>query len=176
MNLGTPTKALFLAAVLLLLLFLIGDHFGFRTNSKEPPTYVMELDTAKIIRIAFEDRATTNNGFALKRRNDGWERTDSADPGSGANALAKDLLIRFRSLKVKRDMGMIRLLGERYFLTDSTLCHVTFTENDDHIHALNLGSSTFAPGKVGSWTYVNVPGEREVYSVEGLLTMGLREH
>jgi hypothetical protein len=70
-------------------------------------------------------------------------------------------------------MGMIRLLGERYQLTDSTLCRITFIHVDGTEHSLNLGSTTFAPGKVGSWTYVNVPGEREVYSVEGLLTATL---
>ena len=69
---------------------------------------------------------------------------------------------------------MIRLLADRYQLTDSTLCRITFTDLDGGERALNLGSSTFAPGKVGSWTYVNLPGEREVYSVEGLLTATLR--
>jgi hypothetical protein len=72
-------------------------------------------------------------------------------------------------------MGMIRLLAERYQLTDSTLCRITFTELEGGQHALNLGCTTFAPGKVGSWTYVNVPGEREVYSAEGLLTATLRK-
>jgi hypothetical protein len=70
---------------------------------------------------------------------------------------------------VKRDMGMIRLLGERYDLTDSSLARISFTRADGHVDALNLGSTTFAPGKVGAWTYVNVPGEREVYAVVGLL-------
>jgi len=174
MKLSTSTKALLFAALGIVLLFGIGHYFGFSTNSKEPRTHVMELDTAEVVRIHFEDRADAQNDFLLRRENGSWQRTAPRTMDSSATAQANEMLARFRSLKVKRDMGMIRLLGERYFLTDSTLCRITFTEYDGHLQALNLGSSTFAPGKVGSWTYVNVPGEREVYSVEGMLTMGLR--
>jgi hypothetical protein len=174
MKLSTSTKALLFAALAILLLFGIGHYFGFSTNSKEPRTYVLELDTAKVVRIHFEDRADATNDFLLRRENGPWERTAPRDVDSSATAQANGIVARFRSLKVKRDMGMIRLLGERYSLTDSTLCRITFTDADGLSQELNLGSSTFAPGKVGAWTYVNVPGEREVYSVEGLLATDLR--
>jgi len=174
MKLSTSTKALLFAALGIVLLFGIGHYFGFSTNSKEPRTHVMELDTAAVARIHFEDRADAGNDFLLRRENGAWVRTAPRTVSNSATEHANELLARFQSLKVKRDMGMIRLLGERYYLTDSTLCSITFTDVDGHMQTLNLGSSTFAPGKVGSWTYVNVPGEREVYSVEGMLTMGLR--
>ncbi len=174
MKLSTSTKALLFAALGIVLLFGIGHYFGFSTNSTEPRTHVIDLDTAAVVRIHFEDRADAQNDFLLRRENGTWQRTAPRNVDSSATAQADELLDRFQSLKVKRDMGMIRLLGERYFLTDSTLCNITFTDVDGQMRTLNLGSSTFAPGKVGSWTYVNVPGEREVYAVEGLLTMGLR--
>lgn len=174
MKLSTSTKALLFAALAIVALFLIGDRFGFSTNSTEPRSYVMELDTASVVRIHFEDRADAQNDFLLRRENGSWERTAPRAVDSSATAQANALMARFRSLKVKRDMGMIRLLGERYFLTDSTLCRITFTDKEHRSQALNLGSSTFAPGKVGSWTYVNIPGEREVYAIEGLLSVGLR--
>lgn len=174
MKLSTSTKALLFAALGIVLLFGIGHYFGFSTNSTEPLSYVMELDTASVVRIHFEDRADAQNDFLLRRENGAWQRTAPRSVDSSATAQANALLARFEKLKVKRDMGMIRLLEERYALTDSALCRITFTDADGDIQALNLGSSTFAPGKVGSWTYVNLPGEREVYSVEGMLTMGLR--
>lgn len=174
MKLSTPTKSLLIAAVVLLLLVFIGDRFGMRTNSKEPLTYVLELDTASVVRIEFEDRADPANDMHLDRLEQGWAGEAGHERNGDASAFANELLARFQKLKVKRDMGMIRLLGERYFLTDSALCRITFTSADASRTALNIGSSTFAPGKVGTWTYVNLPGEREVYSVEGLLTEGLR--
>lgn len=174
MKLSTPTRSLLIAMVVMLLLVVIGDQFGLRTNSKEPLSYVMELDTATIALIQFEDRADPINDLLLERIGQGWEGEAAHERSSDASALAQQLLSRFQSLKVKRDMGMIKLLGERYFLTDSTLCRITFTSSNGMPVALNIGSSTFAPGKVGTWTYVNIPGEREVYSVEGLLTEGLR--
>lgn len=174
MKLSTSTKALFAAVLGIFALFLVGHFLGFRTNSTEPRTYVMDLDTAAVVSIHFEDRADAMNDFLLRRGADGWERTAPRAVDSSARAQAIILLGRFELLKVKRDMGMIRLLGERYFLTDSTLCRITFTDKEHRSQALNLGSSTFAPGKVGSWTYVNIPGEREVYAIEGLLSVGLR--
>lgn len=174
MKLSTPTKSLLIAAAVLLLLVFIGDRFGMRTNSKEPLTYVLELDTASVVRIEFEDRADPANNMHLDRLEQGWAGEAGYERNADASAFAIELLARFQKLKVKRDMGMIRLLGERYFLTDSALCRITFIHADASRTALNIGSSTFAPGKVGTWTYVNLPGEREVYSVEGLLTEGLR--
>jgi len=174
MKLSTSTKALLIAALAIVALFAIGHSFGYRTNSTEPRTYVIDLDTASVVSIHFEDRADAMNDFLLRRGTNGWDRTAPRALDSSATAQAINLLSRFELLKVKRDMGMILLLGERYFLTDSTLCRITFTDKENRSQALNLGSSTFAPGKVGSWTYVNVPGEREVYAIEGLLTQGLR--
>jgi hypothetical protein len=171
---STSLKALLIAAVAIGLLFVIGDRFGFRSQSKEPRTYVMELDTAGIVAIHFEDRRVPAHDLLLMRTPEGWERQTTALHEEVPGEQAQSLLARFERLKVKRTMGMIRLLGERYDLTDSTLCRITFTHADGREAALHLGSSTFAPGKVGAWTYVNVPEEREVYAVEGLLTSGLR--
>ncbi len=174
MKLSSSTKALLIAAGVLVLLFVIGDRFGFRTTSKDPLQYVIELDTSAVVTIRFEDRADARNDFHLVRSSSFWQRSDAPNDSLAASAQAALLLQTFQRIPVKRDMGMIRLLADRYQLTDSTLCRITFTDIDGGERALNLGSSTFAPGKVGSWTYVNLPGEREVYSVEGLLTSTLR--
>ncbi len=171
---STSTKALLFAAMAIVLLFAIGHYFGFSTNSKEPRTHVLELDTAEVVRIHFEDRANARNDFLLRKNEREWERTAPGIHAADPHIQANELLRRFQHLKVKRDMGMIRLLGERYDLTDSTRCSITFTSYDGHTDALNIGSSTFAPGDVGTWTYVNVPGEKQVYAVEGLLSEGLR--
>ena len=171
---STSLKGLLIAAVAIVLLFLIGDRFGFRSHSTDPRTYVMELDTAGIVLIRFQDRRVPAHELLLMRTPEGWERQTTALHEEAPGRQAQSLLARFERLKVKRTMGMIRLLGERYDLTDSTLCRIAFTHADGREDALHLGSNTFAPGKVGAWTYVNVPEEKEVYAVEGLLTMGLR--
>lgn len=172
MKLSSSTKALLIAAGVIVLLFFIGDRFGLRSNSKDPKVTVMELDTAAVVAIHFEDRREPGNTRSWQRQPGGWMRApgDSSD----ATSEATELLTRFQRVPVKRDMGMMRLLAERYDLTDSTLCRIRFVEVDGAEQALNLGRNTFAPGKVGSWTYVNVPGEKEVYAVEGLLMGDLR--
>ena len=173
---STSLKALIIAAFSIVLLFLIGERFGLRSNTREPLEYAMELDTAAVSTIRFEDLTHPRNGLLLHRSNAnvGWTRSSLRTYGTPPGEQAGELLMRFHALKVKRDMGMIRLLGERYELTGNTLCRITFTTYDGDRRTLNLGSSTFAPGKTGAWTYVNIPGEREVYAVEGLLTDGLR--
>ncbi|MCU0320630.1 MAG: hypothetical protein MUE88_11225 [Flavobacteriales bacterium] len=174
MKLSASTRSLLIAAAVLVALFAIGKYFGFQAPVKEPRTWALQLDTAAIITIRFEDRADHGNDLELQRTGRAWHWISGTDTLAPAAARAAELLDLFREVKVKRDMGMIRLLGERYQLTDSTLCRITFITVEGTAQALNLGSTTFAPGKVGSWTYVNVPGEREVYAVEGLLTATLR--
>lgn len=176
MKLSTSTKALIIAVLSIVALFLIGDFLSLRSNSTEPRTYVLDPDPATVVSIHFEDRADPMNDFLLRLDSNGWERTAPRALDTSATAQAHELLRRFELLKVKRDMGMIRLLGERYSLTDSTLCRITFTDVVGNTQALNIGSSTFAPGKVGAWTYVNIPGEKQVYAVEGLLMERLRPH
>jgi hypothetical protein len=174
MKLSTSTKALLIAAAAIVLLFVLGDRFGMRSATKDPKEFVIELDTAVVVAIHFEDHADPQNAMQLLRNGATWERRPARTDSLSATAEARDLLARFHRVPVKRDMGMIRLLGERYHLTESTLCRITFADAEGRERALNLGSSTFAPGAVGSWTYVNVPGEKEVYAVEGLLVGDLR--
>lgn len=174
MKLSTSTKALLIAAAAIILLFVLGDRFGMRSSTKDPKEFVIELDTAVVITIRFEDHADPRNDVQLVRKGTDWERMAQRTDSLPATEQARALLAQFHRVPVKRDMGMILLLGERYQLTDSTLCRITFADLDGGERALNLGSSTFAPGKVGSWTYVNVPGEKEVYAVEGLLVGDLR--
>ena len=170
MDVGVQFRALVIAAVVLIALFFIGDQLGYRTNSREPRTHVMVLDTGAIVSINFEDRAEPANNLHYQRIGDEWPLSISERQAPPAT----ELLRRFQRIPVKREMGMIKLLGERYDLMDGTLCKFTFTSHDGREQVLHVGSSTFAPGKVGAWTYVNVPGEREVYAVEGLLLQGLR--
>lgn len=170
---STSIKALLAAAAVMVLLFLLADRFGFRTRSEEPRTYVLELDTAAVVGIGFEDPVLPAHSFQLMRDPEGWKLEDNTSTWN-ADSLAHALLTRFQRPKVKRDMGMLLLLGERYQLTDSTRCRFTFQEAEGTLRSLHVGSSTFAPGKVGAWTYVNIPGEKQVYAVEGLLLERLR--
>jgi hypothetical protein len=171
MTLSPPSKALFIAAAVIVLLFIIGDHHGLRSTGREPRAFVIELDTAEVVAIRFEDRREPGNNRNLFRTPHGW-RGDAGDDHATGEAV--ELLTRFQRIPVKRDMGMLLLLAERYDLTEHTLRLIRFVDIRGVEHALNLGSSTFAPGKAGSWTYVNVPGEKEIYAVEGLLAGTLR--
>jgi len=172
MSLSPSTKALLIAATAIALLFIIGGRLGFRSNARDPRLFVIELDTAAVVSIHFDDRRQPSNTRSWLRTPRGWQEAGT-DGGDGTRE-AVELLTRFQRVPVKRDMGMMLLLAERYDLTDTTLCRIRFVDVGGGEHALNLGSSTFAPGTVGSWTYVNVPGEKEVYAVEGLLAGHLR--
>lgn len=171
---STSLKALLIMAATLVLLFVLGDRLGLRTGTRDPRTHVLLLDTAAVTSIHFEDRGDARHDLLLRRTPQGWDRIAAHERERSPDHQARELLGRFQELKVKRTMGMILLLGERYDLTDNTLCRITFTHADGREEALNIGSDTFAPGTARAWTYVNVPGEKEVYAVEGLLALGLR--
>ncbi len=174
MSLSPRYKGLLIAAAVMILLFLIGGWFGFRTNSTEPRTHVMAFDTTTIVLIEFTDQADPTNNLQFTRQGRSWERTSERKIDWEATDHARALLQQFHYLPVKRDMGMIGLVGERFGLVPSVKCHISFVQADGIEHELNIGNNTFATGKVGAWTYVNVPGEKIVYAVEGLLTARLR--
>ena len=167
-------KDLLIAASVMIVLFLVGGWFGFRTNSEEPRTHVMAFDSTTIVLIEFVDHADEKNNIQLMRVDGNWERVSERtlewDPTEHAHALLR----QFHFIPVKRDMGMIGLVGERFRLTPSLMGQISFVQGDGITHMLNLGSNTFAPGKAGAWTYVNVPDEKIVYAVEGILTARLR--
>lgn len=167
-------KGLLISIVVFILLFLIGGWFGFRTNSTEPRTQVMAFDTTTIVLIEFTDQADPKNNLRFIRQGRSWERSSERQIEWDASEHARALLQQFHYLPVKRDMGMIGLVGERFGLVPSVKCHISFVQADGIEHALNIGNNTFATGKVGAWTYVNVPKEKIVYAVEGLLTARLR--
>ncbi len=167
-------KGLVIALVAMVLLFGIGGWFGFRTGSVEPRTHVMAFDTTTIVLIEFVDFPDRRNNVQLLRIDAGWERITERSFDLSPAEQAGRLLARFQLLPVKRDMGMIGLLGERYDLTPSTWSRISFIQADGITHSLYMGSTTFAPGKVGAWTYVNIPDDKVVYAVEGLLTADLR--
>jgi hypothetical protein len=167
-------KGLVIALLAMVLLFGIGGWFGFRTGSTEPRSAVMAFDSNAVVLIEFIDFADPGNNLQLSRIDNGWERHSERTMAWPPQEQATHLLKDFHFLPVKRDMGMIGLVGERFDLTSSTMARITFVEENGLTHALNIGRSTFAPGRVGSWTYVNIPGDKLVYAVEGLLTARLR--
>ena len=134
----------------------------------------MAFDTTTIVLIEFTDQADPNNDLRFTRKGRSWERTSKRPIEWEATDHAHALLQQFHLLPVKRDMGMIGLVGERFGLAPGVKCHISFVQADGIIHELNIGNNTFATGKVGAWTYVNVPKEKIVYAVEGLLTARLR--
>lgn len=171
---GVRYKAFFIVAAVIILLFIIGGYFGFRTSSEAPRETVMAFDTTAIVLIEFVDFADRTNNIQLMRIDNSWERMAERQIDEFPSEQAKELLEQFHYLPVKRDMGMIGLVGERYELTPDTWSRISFIAVDGITHSLYMGRSTFAPGKVGSWTYVNVPDEKIVYAVEGLLTARLK--
>lgn len=178
----TGLRAFLVAVGVIVLLFLIGDLFGHRSGRKEPRSVVIELDTSQVIRITWESRSYPQEYWDLERTGSDWKGQDQAqeqlnDPERfrSPGQLAATLLTQFRHVPVKREMGMIKLLEERYALTDATLDRISFTYTSGEIKSLDIGSTTFAPGKVGIWTYVNIPGEKEVYAVEGALAGAIRK-
>ncbi|MDQ3102120.1 MAG: hypothetical protein M3R08_12080 [Bacteroidota bacterium] len=168
-------RALIIVASVIVLLFLIGGWFGFRSSSVKPRTMVNEFDPTAIISIQFTDHADPRNNIQLSRgANNEWNRNTDRSIEESADEQAAALLEEFHSLPVKRDMGMIGLIGERYELLPASSCQITFVEVDGSTHTINMGRTTFAPEKAGAWTYVNIPGDKVVYAVEGMLTARLR--
>ncbi|MBL7963613.1 MAG: DUF4340 domain-containing protein [Flavobacteriales bacterium] len=163
-------RALVVVVAVLLLLFLLAHFFSLRSSERSFRSIVYEVDTATVITLRLEPRNTRHREVVLQRAPDGWKVSYDNGTFLADTAQMHRMLASFRQLRSKRYVGQLSQVDERYDLVDTLENRITITTVDGTNTLLHLGRSTYAPGDIGAWTYVNRDGEREVYAVEGLLS------
>lgn len=160
-------RVLVLAVVALLLLYGLSEWFGVSGKQRTFRAHVLQLDTAAVTAVRYEPRRSKGGEIRLARSGTEWtvaqgERTFPAD----ARAVGT-MLGHFALLRSERMAGSLDAVKEKRGLADSLAVPVTFTLADGSEKQLLVGQGSTASGHEIS--YVNVPGEEEVYAVEGLL-------
>ncbi|MCB0809221.1 MAG: DUF4340 domain-containing protein [Flavobacteriales bacterium] len=166
------TKALLLVLVVLAGLYLLADRYSLRSQDRTFRQYVVQVDTGAVVGLTLHPRSMEGEPLHLSRTEEGWSVTGPEGRAYRADAaLVHGILGQVAMLPAERMIGGILLVGERHELTDSLRNRAVFHLVDGDSVVLDIGRSTFAPSGTGSWTYVHVPGEKDVFATPGTLQM-----
>jgi hypothetical protein len=127
------------------------------------------VDTAKVTSIAMRPGRRGREPWRIVRGDTAWRLEAASDTLRVPREAMLEVLGPLSSLKVKRQVGTMDLVKDRYELSDTNAERLTIRFADGSAKELLVGRSTFSPK--GAWSHVNVPGEQEVYAVEGVLSM-----
>ena len=169
MSSSARTKALVIVVVALLLLWFIGDRYGMRSKDRTYREVVLTLDTAQVKAIVIEPGGTLRPDVRVVREDRVWRLYAKTDTLRVDNKYVLDVLAPLADMRVKRQVGTMDLVKDRYDLSDTLADRMVIELNDGSKNVLLIGKSTFSPK--GPWSHVNVAGEREVFAVDGKLSM-----
>lgn len=165
------TRALLIAAGVLALLFLISDLWSPRAKDRSFREVVMTLDTAAVTGFSLFPSSLRPAELRFDRSPDGWMVSLDGIAHRADDERVREFLGGHAVMRSKRLTGFMDLVKERYDLTDSLRETAVFRLVDGGDRTVHYGRNTFAPGKVGMWSTINLPGEDEVFSVEGTMSM-----
>ena len=113
------TKALLIVVASLALIWFIGDRFGMRSKERTFHDVVMTVDTTAIQAFTISAQRKAFVPLRFFRHGNGWRLVASGDTIRVENTAVQDVLGPLGDLRVKRLVGMMDLVKDRYELTDT---------------------------------------------------------
>jgi hypothetical protein len=169
MSSNVRLRALLIVIASLIVIWFIGDHYGMRAKDRTYRDVVLAVDTARITAIEMRPGRRGREPWRIVRGDTAWRLEAQSDSLRVPREAMLELLGPLASLRVKRQVGTMDLVKDRYELSDTNAERLTIRFGDGSAKELLVGRSTFSPK--GAWSHVNVPGEQEVFAVEGVLSM-----
>jgi hypothetical protein len=169
MSNNVRTRTLLIVVIALAAIWYIGDRYGMRAKVRTFRDVVMTLDTADITSFTIEARRRDRIPLAFEKHQGQWRLVADGDTIRVENTAVLDVLGPLGDMRVKRLVGTMDQVKDRYELTDSSCERLSLRFADGTTRHLRVGRSTFGPN--GPWSYVNVTGEKEVFAIEGKLSL-----
>ncbi|MCB0794979.1 MAG: DUF4340 domain-containing protein [Flavobacteriales bacterium] len=165
-------RALLIAVAVMATLYAITFLWGPRTKDRTYRDLVMRLDTAAVTSFSIRSASQAGSTFTFERDPNVQWIVSSGDQRHRADVQrVNEVLSTCARMKVKRFVGYIDLVRDRYALADTLKDLILFHLVDGQEIAIEVGRNTFSPGEVGMWSYVKLPKENEVFAVESTLSM-----
>ena len=119
MSSNARTKALVIVVVALALLWFIGDRYGMRSKDRTYREVVLTLDTAEVNVIMIEPGGTLRPDVRVVREGGLWRLYCKTDTLRVDNKYVLDVLVPLADMRVKRQVGTMDLVKDRYDLNDT---------------------------------------------------------
>lgn len=150
-------------------------------------TDLIAIDTSKVSKILMNKGVNKDNTIEFDRKGDTWTVSQGAITSKEEKGSANGIIESLVTVKPQRLVATSKSKWNDYELTDSTATEITFMNNDNKtMGSIMIGKFTYnqpsnsyaAYGRGGysGTSYVRIPGENNVYAVEGFLSMMLRRN
>jgi hypothetical protein len=134
-----------------------------RARERSYREVVLAVDTAAVVELRTSSPEASGGDLRLWRADGGWRVADARGDYLADIGRVEEFLASLAPLRSRRYIGTMDMLKERYGLGDTAVAQLELLLADGSRMALNVGRATFAPK--GVWTYVNVPGEKDILAV-----------
>jgi hypothetical protein len=161
-------RILLVVVAALALIYALSNMFSLRSKERSFKEYVLQLDTSAVTSVSFTPRKMKGKEIRLDRSGVDWTVTSDEKTHPGDPQSIRTMLGNFVALRSQRLVGAKDAVEDREELNDSLAVPISFTLRDGTKHELLIGKSAYSEAGQPV-TYVNVPGESEVYAVGSLL-------
>jgi hypothetical protein len=169
---------LFVVLLALVVLYKVVPSQKGRSSFK---TDIVQIDAAKVTQIAYYKGSDAQKTIELNKENNQWTIKNATLTTSGDKSTILNLLTQIEAIKPLRLAAKSEDQWAKYDVTDSAGTHLTIKEGNKTV--LNIIVGRFTAEKSSNpysqqpdiYTYVRLVNEKEVYVIEGFLSMAFSE-
>lgn len=178
-------KTLALVLVILLVIVAVVYISDAKKGERSFRARIIDADTSKITSIVIYPKGDKNNVIELNKKSDGWKVISGNKSYNADEMMINNTITTLAGLKPQQLTATRKEHWGKFDVTDSAATRVKLYEGKKLVTNLYVGRFNYQPpprqtqnyynyGQQGTMsTYVRLADEKEVYSVEGFLSMSL---
>lgn len=172
-------KSLLLILVLLLAVFLIARYFSTRNGENTFKTAIIpHIDTNRMNGMAIFQKPTKTGKplpfiFTLKDKK--WYVSQGQVTGPAQERAAQYMISQLEHISPDRLASNSEADWKDYNVTDSLGTRVVFLYDKDTALDVIVGRFSYIPQQKQAISYIRISGQKEVYAVDGFLSMNITE-
>ncbi len=159
----------------LLALVVLVEFMDARKGNRTFKTNLVEVAVEEITAVEIYPNATNGTLIKLFRENDLWKVESEGKKYNSDQTIPGRLISELNSLKTKNVAATKKESWEKFEVTDSLGTRVKLIAGTKLFTELIIGKFSFSEPR-NTTSYVRLAGEKEVYGVEGLLSMSFNRN
>lgn len=159
----------------LLALVVLFEFMDSRKGNRTFKTNLVEVAVEEITSVEIYPKVTNGNLVRLFKENDLWKVESEGKKYNADQSTPGRLISELNSLKTKNVAATKKENWAKFEVTDSLGTRVKLIAGNQLLTELIIGKFSFSEPR-NTTSYVRLAGEKEVYGVEGLLSMSFNRN
>lgn len=166
-------RFLLLIFATLLVLYLLSRLFGGQKERSFDPLTV-EVDTSRVSRLVFDPGE--GEPFQLQREGNGWTLIKNAKSLPATQGSVQTVLRQLANIEASRVVSRKKEKWADYEVDSQKGMHIEVFEEDEKRAGLIIGRFNMNPQTRSGTSYIRSEDQDEVYSVDGFLSINLKQN